>query len=85
MDSRPSKKTNNLENRSSVESRKIWDIQQKQPSIIDTGDITSLDSRFVNDHPNGQILTLRDNDGVLVDVRLSDGKIYKANSTYSEI
>lgn len=74
----------NLENRDSVESSKIWNLEQNNNPIIDVGDITSLDSRFVNNYPNGQNLTLRDNNQTLVSVCIIDGKIFKGNSTYTE-
>lgn len=78
-------KKENLENKSSLTSRKVWDVEQKSNPIIDVGNIAETDLRMVNNYPNGQLLTLRDNDGAFYDVRVSDGKLLKANSTYTEI
>lgn len=81
MDSKSSKK----KNLNSIDNSKIWNLENKNNIIIDTGDNFSFDQRIANDYPNGQIFTLRDNANNFTDVRLSDGKFYKTSSTYSEI
>jgi len=85
MVSIPAKTQNKLERRNSEESRKIWNLEQKNQPVIEVGDITKIDSRIVNDYQNGQQLVMRDNTGTLYNVVVSDGKLLKANSTFTEI
>lgn len=77
--------TSNLENKSSLTSRKIWDLEQKKDVIIDAPSVKDIDFRIVNQYPEGQIITVRDSDGALTDIRMSQGKIFKTSSTYSEV
>lgn len=85
MVSIPAKTQNKLERRNSEESRKIWNLEQKNQPVVEVGDITKIDSRIVNDYQNGQQLVMRDNTGTLYNVVVSDGKLLKANSTFTEI
>jgi len=85
MDSNSKQTQNKLEQRSSNESRKIWNLEQKELPIVDVGSINSVNPRFVNDYPNGQNLTLRDNAGTLYNVVIADGKLLKGSSTFTEI
>lgn len=75
----------NIENKTSLVSRKIWEVEQESNPILDIGDVNEMDLRIVNNYPDGHTLTARDNDGSLVDLRITEGKILKANSTYSEV
>lgn len=79
------KTQNQLERRDSNESRKIWNLEQKNQPVIEVGDITKVDSRIVNNYQNGQQLVMKDNTGTLYNVVVSDGKLLKANSTFTEI
>lgn len=79
------KTQNQLERRDSNESRKIWNLEQKDQPFIEVGDITKVDSRIVNNYQNGQQLVIKDNTGTLYNVVVSDGKLLKANSTFTEI
>jgi len=85
MDSNSKQTQNKLEQRSSNESRKIWNLEQKGLPIVDVGSISEVNPRFVNDYPNGQNLTLRDNAGTLYNVVIADGKLLKGSSTFTEI
>lgn len=85
MVSIPAKTQNKLERRNSEESRKIWNLEQKNQPVIEVGDITKIDSRIVNNYQNGQQLVMRDNAGTLYNVVVSDGKLLKASSTFTEI
>lgn len=72
------------ENRNSVESSKIWNLEQNKLDIIDlAGDSTNpvFDYSLVNKVPNGYSFVARFTDNTTAEIRILDGEFKKTNLT----
>lgn len=73
------RKQSQLEDKTQQLSKKVWDVDTKQPVVVDVNEY-GIDSRLVNQYDNGTIITGKDHADNINTYLIKDNRIYKSDN-----